>query len=375
MGGGEEFILLMDKPLTAVNLDVNEPKTAHKLIDDFVELQSAFAQSESDLYVMALRRLHPALMYPREYLDKFIAEFNVPITHVSITHTEGMWNMPNEFFERENHPYKFGYGLMLHSGYHFIDLLLLFMRLNNRIAGKNPTDMDYSISFTTVSDVNKIIDNENYGLLLKKVFREIESPEMAKQAEDFGEIDMHILCNVNHDGNLISTGVIDLLQTSYSTRYRSTLPEDTYKDNGRTYHEFISVEVGHLLNIKLMCWTNGKTMDKESAANADERYKVQIYRNSNLVGGKSYEEKVFEKIMDVELNESVYSLGMGMTARLIAVYNWLYQERKASLLDSHKYTIDWLADIYKTMFEARKVNNRIGSSRLSLEGFAEQSTM
>jgi len=186
---------------------------------------------------------------------------------------------------------------------------------------------------------------------------------------------MHILCNVNHDGNLISTGVIDLLQTSYSTRYRSTLPEDTYKDNGRTYHEFISVEVGHLLNIKLMCWTNGKTMDKESAANADERYKVQIYRNSNLVGGKSYEEKVFEKIMDVELNESVYSLGMGMTARLRAVYNWLYQERKASLLDSHKYTIDWLADIYKTMFEARKVNNRIGSSRLSLEGFAEQSTM
>lgn len=366
---------LMDKPLTAVNMNVNDPQEAYKLSRDYEEITSAFHNSQTDLYVMALRRVHPALVFAREYLNQFVSEFKVPITHISISHSEGMWNMPNEFFERENHPYKFGYGLMLHSGYHFIDLFLLFVRINNQLDQKNATDMDYSFSFSTASDLNRIVDDENYQSLLSKDFKELKEQELKEQAEDFGEIDMHILCNVNHDGKLMTTGVIDLLQTSYSTRYRWQLPEDTYKDNGRTYHEFISVEVGHLLNIKLMCFTNGKAKDQESASKADERYKILIYRNSNLVGGKSFEEIVFDKNMDVVLGEDQFCLNMGTSARLRGVYNWLFEEKKASLLDTHRYTIDWLTGLYKAMFEARLENSRLGKGKLELKEFADMPTL
>lgn len=366
---------LMDKPLTAVNLNVKDPMEAYKLSRDYEEIRAAFEDSQAELYVMALRRVHPALVFAREYLNQFVSECKVPITHVAINHSEGMWNMPNEFFERENHPYKFGYGLMLHSGYHFIDLFLLFMRINNQLDQKNATDMDYSFSFSTASDLNQIVDDGNYNSLLSKEFDELKSEEMKKQVEDFGEIDMHILCNVNHNGKLMTTGVIDLLQTSYSTRYRWQLPEDTYKDNGRTYHEFISVEVGHLLNIKLMCFTNGKTMDQESASKADERYKVLIYRNSNLVGGKSYEEIIFDKNMDVHIGNDDFCLNMGTCARLRGVYNWLYDEEKASLLETHKCTIDWLTGLYKAMFEARLEKRRLGSGKLDLKKLANLPTL
>jgi len=366
---------LMDKPLTAVDMKVSNPNDAFLLVRDFKEMKYAFDRSEADLYVMALRRVHPALTFARNYLDRFVEEFQVPITNVSINHYEGMWNMPNEFFERENHPYKFGYGLMLHSGYHFVDLFLLFMRINNKLLDKNATDMDYTFTFSTASDLNRIVDNTNYRTLMNKEFDELKSEEMQKQAEEFGEIDMHILCNVNHNGKLISSGVIDLLQTSYSTRCRYQLPEDTYKDNGRTYHEFINIEVGHLLNIKLICNTNGKTQDIESASKADERFKVLIYRNSDLIGGKNYEEVIFEKNMEFQLGEDKYCLNMGTTARLRSVYNWLYEDSKVSLLDTHKYTINWLSDIYKSLFEARNDSRRIANGKINLEEFSKLSTL
>ena len=37
---------------------------------------------------------------------------------------------------RDNHPYKYGYGKLLHSGYHFVDLISIFLRANKN-AGLN----------------------------------------------------------------------------------------------------------------------------------------------------------------------------------------------------------------------------------------------
>lgn len=34
-----------------------------------------------------------------------------------------MWNTEEEIFSREDHPYRYGYGALCHSGYHYIDIL------------------------------------------------------------------------------------------------------------------------------------------------------------------------------------------------------------------------------------------------------------
>ena len=38
--------------------------------------------------------------------------------------------MPHDL-DKENHPYKYGYGKLYHSGYHFIDILAELLKLNN----------------------------------------------------------------------------------------------------------------------------------------------------------------------------------------------------------------------------------------------------
>ena len=41
--------------------------------------------------------------------------------------------MPHDY-DIENHPYKYGYGKLFHSGYHFIDLLAEFVKLNKFVS-------------------------------------------------------------------------------------------------------------------------------------------------------------------------------------------------------------------------------------------------
>ena len=80
--------------------------------------------------VQCQRRYHDGYLFIVDYLRKFIKDFGIPLTYIDILHGDGCWVLPNEFFERENHPYKYGYGKLMHSGYHFVDLLAWLLKLN-----------------------------------------------------------------------------------------------------------------------------------------------------------------------------------------------------------------------------------------------------
>lgn len=75
-----------------------------------------------------------------------VREYNIPITYIDIYHNDGMWNMPSEFLERENHPYKYGYGKLFHSGYHFIDLVAWLMEVNRETKGKQINNAEMFVS-------------------------------------------------------------------------------------------------------------------------------------------------------------------------------------------------------------------------------------
>ena len=74
--------------------------------------------------------------YIKQLIEETIRQYNIPITYIDIYHNDGMWNMPSEFLYRENHPYKYGYGKLFHSGYHFIDLLAWLLEANRGIKDK-----------------------------------------------------------------------------------------------------------------------------------------------------------------------------------------------------------------------------------------------
>lgn len=41
-----------------------------------------------------------------------------------------MWNLQREFESRDDHPYKYGYGMMMHGAYHYVDLATQILSLN-----------------------------------------------------------------------------------------------------------------------------------------------------------------------------------------------------------------------------------------------------
>merc|ERR1712151_181742 len=66
----------------------------------------------------------------RRIISGFVKEHRVPISYIDIYHADGMWGMPGEMCTRSYHPYKHGYGKLMHSGYHFLDLLMWLNSIN-----------------------------------------------------------------------------------------------------------------------------------------------------------------------------------------------------------------------------------------------------
>jgi hypothetical protein len=44
-----------------------------------------------------------------------------------------VWNTPEELSTREDHPYKYGYGMLMHGAYHYIDIAAQFLELNRKL--------------------------------------------------------------------------------------------------------------------------------------------------------------------------------------------------------------------------------------------------
>lgn len=75
---------------------------------------------------------------------------------------------------KENHPYKYGYGKLFHSGYHFIDLLSDFIKINNQLTGTKKIDnCDLYSTILTPNDELNIFNIEDY----KKMFKHQKIPE------------------------------------------------------------------------------------------------------------------------------------------------------------------------------------------------------
>ena len=70
--------------------------------------------------------------------------------------------MPDEFIYRENHPYKYGYGKLFHSGYHFVDLLTWLLESNNELINKKITKASIYSEAYKPSDFVYNFNNDDY---------------------------------------------------------------------------------------------------------------------------------------------------------------------------------------------------------------------
>lgn len=338
--------VLVDKPITAFNMDTRDINSACTILQDYLDIRNASERSNSIISVMAPRRQHKGINLIRDYLLKELEQFGIPITYISIYYSEGMWNMPCEFITRENHPYKYGYGLMLHSGYHFVDLLCWLAELNRTVSEGFPDSIDIYAANTTPYDFVHQIGKKAY----KKLFENSSSYDFLDKADleqfkFFGEVDVNAVIQFMANNAVITTGVLNLLQTGFSRRAWEQLPQDTYKKNGRVRHEIYNIQMGTILNIQAQYCQTGDPAENPN------RMEIKIFRNSGLIGGKTYEEIVLD-----DKNESGISLMA--EAREKIILNWLEKSDTQSEFSRHANTELLLSKIYESILRGRNNLNR-----------------
>lgn len=298
--------ILSDKPITVVK-GMDKLENIKKVKQQYLDLLELYKNNTAKCNIMCQRQYHRGYIYIKNLLKDIIERYNVPITYIDIYHCDGNWEMPHDL-DKENHPYKYGYGKLFHSGYHFIDLLAELLKLNNLtsddkriVSGKLYGDV------FTPDDEKTVFNEDNY----RQIFNLEKLPEIytnlsEKNYENYGEKNFYgSLSFYNRNNRLITTANINLLHYGFSRRgwFES---RDYYKSNGRIRHERINIQVGPLLNIQVHSYQSKEIKDRQN--NIDEimtggleHFDIDIYRNIDIIGGKPFERVRLMDLYDKDL--------------------------------------------------------------------------
>jgi predicted dehydrogenase len=287
---GRNLHILGDKPITCPANSESAIDNARQIELDFLELKELYAKSHSNFIVQAQRRGHLGYIYIYKYLEEFIKEFQIPISYIDIAHADGVWVMPDEW-ERENHSYKYGTGKLMHSGYHFVDLLAWFLTLNQQLENRADEQNIFVQSFKP-SDFANQLQSHHYQHLFQRDYSEHFSENKLEQLEGYGEQDIFMLSQLKRCSSVVTTASLKLQQNSFSRRAWSDLPSDTYKGNGRIRHECVNIQLSTLLNIQVHSYQSYQVGDKvvmDYGAGHINHFDILIFRNSGVTGGKTFE--------------------------------------------------------------------------------------
>ncbi|MBL1228438.1 NUDIX domain-containing protein [Enterococcus sp. BWB1-3] len=345
--------IMCDKPITTP-LYTNTFQGSSLISEEYDELLENFENSNSEMFeIQTQRRAHKGYRAIRKIISDVVQEYKVPINKITISHSDGTWSMPSETVFRENHPYKYGYGKLMHSGYHFLDLLSFFIEINEE------NGFSYHHKSVMSTDYRP---NDFYSYFGKKFneklgfFDKNEYYENLNIVRNFGEFDISAIVDYkDNDENIITTAHLELSQSGFSKRAWFDLPEDTYKGNGRIRHEFVDITVGPLLNIKVLSYQSSEVgegkIDDNSIGGLDH-FDILVFRNSAIIGGKT-----FEKLNLNNNDERNYYLGQNEVARFDILRDYFLSKKSYSNISKHKEAISLLSDLHYNMSKRFKDDN------------------
>lgn len=344
--------VLSDKPITVVK-KMNKTESITKIKKQYEDLIDVYKSKNNIIKcnIMCQRRFHKGYVYIQNLIKDIIEKYNVPITYINIYHCDGKWMLPHDY-DIENHPYKYGYGKLFHSGYHFIDLLSEFLKLNKftsndkEITNANiisyKFDLQDDLTSINREDIFRIFDGQNIPIFYSKEINK-------KQYEVYGEKDVYSLLQFKNDENrVITTANLNLLQNGFSKRAWIQTKENTYKGNGRVRHETITIQVGPLLNIQVHSYQSKEIREREEFEQEHqcgglEHFDIYIFRNSELIGGKNFEKiELHELYKDIDAENFN---GYNELAREEFILSFLSEKNTASDLLDHKLAMELLYNI------------------------------
>ncbi len=338
--------VIVDKPLTANAIDSSDPSQSCFLIKDYEEISKAVDKSAGSLYVMVPKRKRECYSVIKNYTDDFVKRWEVPVTHIGLNINEGMWNMPDEFFTRENHPYKYGYGALLHSGYHYTDFMLWLLDSNNQIADFTADKLRISLMNTNPNDFVHQINRKFYTRHFGKDYSEYLNDQGYSQYSKMGELDIYMLLQAMNGQHCITSAELSILHTSFSSRSWTQLPENTYTDNGRVHHHNYLVQFGTLCSISSTQRSVPYELDRlDECSETSGDCVVEIFRNIDMIGGKPYEKIVYSKEINQQEN--------GFHGKKAQIEDWLFGKDSVCEFKQHYKNVLMLQKLYECMAGTR----------------------
>lgn len=197
--------------------------------------------------MLCLGRLHEIYETKlRQPIAMMVDRLRSPITSVHVKTASGVWNLPSEFASRDDHPYKFGYGMLMHGAYHYIDVLARLLLVNRRLF---PTDdLVLSLNGFTAGPFDQ---HNRMGNLDSKTAGYQSYLSELKCDLPYGETDIvaSYALRFRSTGRVLTLGTIALEQSTPGMRSWGQFPDVPYNINGRLHSTDIDARIGTAFSI------------------------------------------------------------------------------------------------------------------------------
>lgn len=352
--------VLSDKPIIVLK-DMQKLNNINKMRDEYYDLLELHKKSKSQCKIMCQRLYHKGYIYIKKLLKEVVSKYNIPITYIDIYHCDGNWEFPHDL-DKENHPYKYGYGKLYHSGFHFIDLLAELLKINECVTNDKKIINGYLHgNIFTPDDELAVFNKNDYN----NIFPESRTDSFYKKLnrisfENYGEKNFYSqLYFYNKDKKLITTANLNLLHYGVSRRgwFQS---KDFYKKNGRIRHEKININVGTLMNIQITSCQSKEIKDRTNSIDEIyegglEHFDIDIYRNVDIIGGKAHEKIRLYDLYNENMNSDDF-IGFNEKSREDCINAFLNNNSQIGEIEEERLGMEILYSASKVIYN--KLNNK-----------------
>lgn len=183
----------------------------------------------------------------RQPLALMVNRLKNPITSIHVKTASGVWNLPAEFAEREDHPYKFGYGMLMHGAYHYIDILARLLLMNRAVYPDEDFVLHLSGFHAGPFDQHLRITRN----LSERLTGYTQELSLCNPTLTYGETDIVASFALKNraTGRTLTLGTIALEQTTPGMRSWGPFPSVPYNVNGRLHSTDIDARIGPAFGI------------------------------------------------------------------------------------------------------------------------------
>lgn len=313
--------IFVDKPLTAFVEGANR-----SFYGDYLEILEQSERKQTNFVISCERRLNPAYQFIRDYTAKFVERYHVPVSFIGINLGDGNWVTDNEYKNKENHPFKYGYGILLHSGYHYVDLLSTFLAINDRFFADSKEELEIKTFSNGFIDVSQGTTQNTTQKLCA-----------------LGETDLMLIGRLKKNNKSITNFSLNLIGTSVSKRREFIEPMDPYLSSGRVRQEDFIVHLGHLCSIHLISIPFTKLANTQ---NNLKDFSISILNSPVVLDEPSIIYKQTEDFKTKDIKNS-----LNISARQKQLLSFINGGDGNSSLKSHKKSIYLLDTIYQKLKE------------------------